>query len=631
MTHRENRPQLEELRLRAFPLGSITPSGWMKEQLQIQADGLTGHIDEFWPDIAESAWIGGTAEGWERGPYWLDGLVPLAFLLDDERLKAKARRWVDAILDSQRADGWIGPRLDTDYGYEYDPWPLFVVFKALVQHFEATGDERIPAALSRFLRFLSRLLDESPLRSWARYRWADLVQIIHWLFDLTGEAWLLEVAEKLHDQGFDWRGLFERFPHRYRSRREECDLTTHVVNNAMGIKAPAVWFRQSHDTADFTGTRRIIEELDTYHGQANGAFSGDEHLAGKNPSQGTELCSVVEYMYSLELALQVTADPELADRLEQLAFNALPATISPDMWSHQYDQQANQVVCKVNRDRIWTNNGPESNIFGLAPNYGCCTANMHQGWPKFVSHLWMRTEAGGIAAVAYAPSVLRTQIDGTDVVVELETTYPFGEELTFRVSVKGQVSFPLDLRIPHWAQWAEVTIDGEVSGAVAGSFFRVAREWKDTTTVILRLPAQIRLERRFNQSVAVSRGPLLYALRIGEDWKEYRGEAPHNDWQVFPTTDWNYAIEVHREQPSVSFVPVRGEMAGSPFVSGKPPVTLTARGRKLNSWGMERGSAAAPPHSPVRSEEPIEELTFVPYGCTNLRLAELPVLEADRG
>ena len=132
MTHNTARTRLAEPRLRPFPLGSILPSGWMKDQLQSQAGGLTGHIDEFWPDIAESAWIGGDSEGWERGPYWLDGLVPLAFLLDDERLKEKARRWVDAILGSQRADGWIGPELDTDYGYEYDPWPLFIVFKALV-------------------------------------------------------------------------------------------------------------------------------------------------------------------------------------------------------------------------------------------------------------------------------------------------------------------------------------------------------------------------------------------------------------------------------------------------------------------------------------------------------------------
>ena len=61
------------------------------------------------------------------------------------------------------------------------------------------------------------------------------------------------------------------------------------------------------------------------------------------------------------------------------------------MWSHQYDQQVNQVQCTINQEHGWSTNGPESNLFGLEPNYGCCTSNMHQGWPKFVSHLWLRT------------------------------------------------------------------------------------------------------------------------------------------------------------------------------------------------------------------------------------------------
>ena len=189
----------------ALPLGQVRPAGWLRDQLAIQAKGMAGHLDEFWPDVARSRWIGGDAEGWERGPYWLDGTVPLAFLLDDERLKAKVQHWVEHIMAHQDETGWLGPVLDSRYSYPYDAWPRFVVLKALAQYHEATGDDRVLTTMLRFLRKLDQVLDARPLRSWAYYRWADLVLSIHWLHDRTGEVWLLPLAAKLQEQGFDWR------------------------------------------------------------------------------------------------------------------------------------------------------------------------------------------------------------------------------------------------------------------------------------------------------------------------------------------------------------------------------------------------------------------------------------------
>ena len=101
--------QLQPLAFKPLRLGSIRPTGWLQRQLRLQADGLSGHLDEFWPDIKNSAWIGGNAEGWERGPYWLDGVVPLAYQLDDENLIAKVRHWLDYILARQQPDGWLAP------------------------------------------------------------------------------------------------------------------------------------------------------------------------------------------------------------------------------------------------------------------------------------------------------------------------------------------------------------------------------------------------------------------------------------------------------------------------------------------------------------------------------------------
>jgi len=613
---------------RPFPLGSIRPAGWLRGQLRVQAEGLSGHLDEFWADVAESGWIGGRAEGWERGPYWLDGVLPLAVLLDDARLLGKVRHWADYIFAHQQANGWLGPVRDECYGctQEYDPWPVFIALKALTQYAEATGDARVIPALERFFHFLSTLLDEKPLFEWGMFRWADLLVSIYWLYDRTGAAWLLDLAAKAHAQGYDWLAHFADFRYTGKTAPEQCALPTHVVNNAMAIKAPGVWYRQSRNAADRDAVFHCLDTLDRFHGQVTGVFTGDEHYAGKSPSQGTELCAVVEYMYSLEVLLSILGEPALADRLERIAFNALPAPFKADMWAHQYDQQANLVVCRVAEDRVYTNNFADANIFGLEPNFGCCTANMHQGWPKFAAHLWMQAE-DGLAAVAYAPSTVTSTIDDTPVQIELSTDYPFDEQLNFTVHVETPLRFALYLRIPAWADGAEITVGTEHPGPVdAGSFYRLERKWRDGETITLRLPMRPVIERRFQNSAAILRGPLVYSLQIGEEWRHIKGELPHGDWEVYPTTPWNYALHLDTDHPEGSLTFTKHPVDDCPFSPEAAPVTATVHGRQI-SWTLEHNAAAPPPESPVTSEAPLETLTLLPYGCTHLRVTEFPVLE----
>ena len=615
-------PQLTPSALRPLPLATLRPRGWLLERLRLQAHGMAGHLDEFWPDIARSGWIGGDAEGWERGPYWLDGITGVAYLLDDERLKAKVRRWVDHILDHQHPDGWFGPRSGEATYADHDVWPRIIVLKALLQHFEVTGDERVIPASLRFLWLLNGLLDEWPLQEWARSRWTDIVWVINQLHDLTGEKWLLPLAAKCKAQGFDWFGYAADLPFRGKvdeatllAMRDQHDgnwmndvyLSSHGVNVAMGLKAMPVWWR--HDAHDQqSALLQLIDALDQHHGQPSGLFSCDEHLAGLHPSQGTETCTVVEHIASLGVALESWGCVEpVADRLERLAFNALPASTSPDEWTHQYVQQANQVICHVTEDRVYTNNGPDANVFGLEPHFGCCTANRHQGWPRFTTHLWMHSGDGALTALSYAPCSF--SYDGLS--VDVSTAYPFEDDVT--ITVRGSGVVPLNLRIPAWS--AGATVDGET--VAAGTVHQVRRDWSGGPHVVrLRLPAPIKSVSRPANAITLERGPLVFSLAVPEQWTKIGGEEPHATYEVHPTGPWNYAIapdDIRLDRQTVT---------EHPFT--KAPLRLQVKGRLVPDWALEHGAAAAPPPSPVTTTGAFEDLTFVPYGCTSLRVTEVP-------
>ncbi len=635
-----------------LPLGTVKPQGWLKVQLENQTAGLTGNIDDFWPDLVNSSWRGKDGEAWERGPYYLDGLVPLAYLLDDERLIAKVKSWIEPILASSNDTGWYGPAKNTDR------WPLAIANKVLMQYYEATGDKRAINVLTKYFRYLHDSPPDWPDKDWRGVRAMENAVAGYWLYRQTGGSWIPETIESIEKNSFDWTSYYEKFPWDSAASADRKiplnwgpdGLTAHVVNNAMAIKYPGLWYQQSGDERFRKAVFSGIEKYDLNHGQAGGRFSGDEHLSGKSPDRGSELCSVVEYMFSLEELYAILGDNKLADRLELLTYNSLPGTTSADMWSHQYDQQSNQVVVSGAK-RNWSTNGDYSNIYGLMPNFACCLANMHQGWPKFVENMWMATNDNGLALVTYGPSVVKAKVGkGREVTISEETDYPFEGSVRLTISTVQNMRFPVYLRIPEWADSVILKYKNETITVKGDSEYKINERWKNGDQIFISIPMDLRIEKRYNNAISVLRGPLYFSLRIDKEYKSikinydnfgYKGSV---DWEITPKSDWNYGLIIDKgnvmnglrlSENSIGKYPFsdKGDMVWSAdsakyiMTTQEAPLVIKARGIRIPEWTMKDNSADIPPVSPVKSEADPEIISLIPYGCAKLRITEFPLMD----
>lgn len=595
----------------------------MYRQLRTQADGLCGNLDKVWPDIKDSGWTGGEKEGWERVPYWLDGFIPMAWLLDDSDLKACAVKYINAILSRQQEDGWICP-CDKEERPRYDIWAAFLICKVLVVYYQCTEDARIEQAVYKALKCISRHLEVHTLFDWGASRWFECLIPLGWLYDRHPESWMQDLAVLLRVQGVDYEKLFENWPYRKPQEKGRWNYLTHVVNLSMCLRSDMLYNAfEGREIGNFA--EKALNMLLDYHGMPIGHFSGDECLAGKSPLNGTELCGIVEAMYSYEWLLCGTGRDIWADHLESLAFNALPATISSDMWTHQYDQMSNQIQCSIlspENTPFLTNNG-ESHIFGLEPNYGCCTANFGQGWPKLAMSAILVSKKG-IAVGTVLPCSANLEIEGTQVYFRIVTNYPFEDGYRIIVQTAHPAEFEISLRIPGEA--AEAYVDGE---KVEGNRCTLRRRWEGKSEINVVFDFEAKLQPQYEDMYYVKRGPLVFSLPVKAQWrkKEYVRDGverryPYCDYELFPESAWNFAFAdgkfmYNKKNPGIGT-----------FDSQNPPVCLKTTLCPVE-WPVENGVTAIRPSS-LTPVGPEVEAELVPYGCTDLRMTVMPVAEPYR-
>lgn len=601
----------------------LRPEGWLRRQLEIQAKGLSGNLDKVWPDVRDSAWIGGDREGWERVPYWLDGFIPLAHLLGDDDLIARADAYVHGIIDRQQEDGWICP-CRADERSRYDVWAVLLIGKVLAQHCEFTDDPAAEAALYRAMKNLHTLLRDGSIRlfDWGKFRWFEgFIPLLH-LYARQQEDWMLDLGRCLREQGAD----YPSFQEKWKRPMNQWTFETHIVNLCMMLKYEALCSALLGE--EYTDQAEVLwQVLEKHNGTAAGVFTGDECLSGLGNQQGTELCAVVELMYACEWLYALTGDSKWAERLEKAAFNALPATFSDDMWTHQYDQMANQVACiKFPGKSFFRTNNGESHLFGLEPNYGCCTANFSQGWPKLALHALQRTERGLLVA-HWLPLSADVLVNGKKVHLSVRSDYPFRMGAQITVSVPEKTAFELKLRIPSWAK--KLRVNGHAVSCKA-QHLTLQKEWQGTETLVLTMETAPRLVDRPHRLKAVEYGTLVFALPIAAEYRmleftrdDVERKYPYCDYELIPQSAWNYGFA------DKTLTVEEKEISAIPFSATAPALCIHVSLAPVQ-WEWADGYDTVPAVRPASAKGigPAASMVLIPYGCAKLRMTEMPMVRA---
>jgi hypothetical protein len=626
-----NREPLLPSPLMRLPIGSIVPKGWVRRMLELEARGMTGRLEEIspWCKFENNAWAsveGKGHSGWEELPYWLKGYGDLGYVLKDETITKEARKWIERVLASQDANGWFGPRaLQRSLGGKADFWPHMVMLNVLQSYHEFSGDERVLKLMTGYFRWqLDYPEKDFMVGYWPHVRAGDNLESVYWLYNRTGEKWLLDLGRKIHRRMQDWTTGIHNW---------------HNVNIAQGFREPGVYYVLARDRSFYDAAERNYQTVMGEYGQfPGGTFAGDENCRRGfgDPHQGFETCGIVEFMHSFEMLTKISGSPLWADRCEELALNSLPAAMTSDLKALHYLTGANQVqLDKANHSPGVQNRGCMF-AYSAEGRYRCCQHNVSHGWPYYAEELWLATADRGLCASLYAECEVEAKVgDGTKVKITSRTDYPFGDTVQLKLSAAKAVRFPMYLRVPRWCTGAEIKINNQPAAVRAEplSYIVVNRQWQDGDSVTLRLPMRIALRKweKNNNAVSVDYGPLTFSLKIGERWQRSGKNDNWPEWEVFPTTPWNYGLVLDEKDPAASFEVVRvpgpasRPVPDTPFTPDAAPLEIRAKARKIPGWTLDQHAlAGALRPSPVESDEPLETVTLIPMGCARLRITAFP-------
>ena len=638
---------LSDTPMTRLPLGEVSVSGgWLRGQLDLMCEGVTGRLPEFGPyfGTARNGFLyPDVASGWEEVPYWLRGFYPMAVLTGNEDHLKTAQRYFEALFSSVQKDGWFGPAYLKEFKeingvMVADVFPHMMLLDALILYYEQTEDARVLSLMEGFFGYCREIAEERwlpPTRSrlmWQKIRAGDMLSSLYWYYRKTGQKWLLDLAKRFYD------GIWES---------SEPYVAYHAVDFAQRFGYSAIYSQQSGDPADFERSERQYQDYRSMWGELpRGIFAADEQVRENclDPRQGYEPCGMVELAKNFYELGRISGDTKYADRAEDVMLNHFPASFSPSYQQLHYVTCSNLPMLTNYMQHPICNESYffRRSHFIFTPNNRCCGHNTGMGWPWYAMNLWQASADGGLVAWLYADSEVHTTVKGSRVGFKMTTSYPFDQTIRIDVTENRQdAEFPLYLRIPAWSLGVTITVNGKKAyeGNSAGGFVVLNQVWQCGDRVEIVFAVELSYTKWKNGSVTVDRGALSYSVKIGEKWViagdagTYNHPEPHlfENYEVLPTSPWNYGLCMEGDDigSCVSIKEIKAEIADQPWTLENAPIVLHARMRRIPEWVIEDDMAAELQPSPAYTSCEEETVEMVPLGCARLRMSCLPTVTTD--
>ncbi|MGE5558917.1 MAG: beta-L-arabinofuranosidase domain-containing protein [Bacillota bacterium] len=644
--------------------GNIRAEGWLQMAINTEANGATGHLDEFAPEIMRNPFVNNLTKAdegkigyiiGELAGNWIDGLVRLACLTQDVALMEKTQNWIRQILDKQQKDKepYIGVLENGRWeNVCAELWPQSRAYLALLGYYEATHDRSVLKAVIKAADLTIKYFspDQHPeLTDPSRAGKVNthalmIVEPMTLLYEITGKRKYAQFSEYIYGK--------LKYYNDYLLAGKLYLHGVHVVEN---VRVPALLYAMTGKREYLELAKKGVELIQANYINAAGAIRSDELVSYDEPNRASEYCAMTEWILTLTEMARITGDLGYIDRAEKCWYNAAMGARLPDGRGIQYLSYPNQMHTE------------EQVSYGPAHKPLCCNPNAARLFPYIISRMWMKVR-GDLTAAFYGPCVLEAAVgkSGTPVEIISETRYPFEEEVKFAILPVKPVQFALNLRVPGWCGNPEIMINGEKQEIPAlNGIVSIRRRWQCGDTIILRLPMQIKPDYRRDNLMAVNRGPLVFCLDIPANVKNSREAAPgfqFIDYDAVPDARWNYALwlDYHPKEDietTADFSPdqvnigrtFKEEFQKTPETAlpwETPHLKIKVPARILDFWTLYDEKEAAKynqnhffkqppvPISPIYRYQPkgvwdkeldtLTEITLVPYGTTRLRITYFP-------